>query len=74
MAKLTRIRRNFSRVVSIRGRDRVVVIGKFGITFRDLGSRKRNAFPVTWEELLRDGGALDAVELDARPLLKLAFK
>lgn len=67
--KLCRITRDFRRVATIDGSPYVITIGVQGLTLRRLGARQATAVPITWAELAREGGMLDAVELASRPLL-----
>lgn len=67
--KITRISKDFTRAVVIDGVTHVLVIGTHGLTIRKLKQPKRTAIPVTWRELAREGGLLDAAELQTRPLL-----
>lgn len=69
MHRLTRITKPFRRVATIDGQPYVVTIGPDGIQLRRFGRRRDTAVPVTWRELAREGGLLDAAELAERPLL-----
>ena len=70
MARIVRIRRTIERVVVLEKRQMVVRIGPAGISLRVLGAGRDSAVPVTWAELIRDGGCLDHAELKQRPLLE----
>lgn len=75
MGKITRIGVAFKRVVEISGEPFVVTISKSGLAFRPLsrrGKRIQAEVPVSWKEIFRDGGTLDASECQAKPLLKFA--
>lgn len=67
--KLCRITRDFRRVAQIDGSPWVITIGPAGLQLRRLGSRQATAVPVAWADLAREGGLLDAAELQSRPLL-----
>lgn len=66
---IIRITKNFRRVVAIAGVEHVLTFGTNGMTLRRLGARQNTAVPVKWSELAREGGLLDAAELESRPLL-----
>jgi hypothetical protein len=73
MGKLTRITRDFVRVVTIDGVEHRLRIGTQGLTIAVLGDPSEREVPLRWADLAREGGLLDAAELSKRPLLAAAI-
>jgi hypothetical protein len=74
VAKLVRVRKDVVRVIGVSGKEWVITIGTHGVTFRRLRTRKRDALALRWQDLQLEGRNLDALELESRPLLALAFQ
>jgi hypothetical protein len=51
--KLTRITKDFRRVVTIDGRQCVLTLGRHGMTIRRLKSRVETAVPLRWQDLAK---------------------